>query len=473
MEKDVSKDTFSEYADPHEPLGYEAWTVDYSQPEWKDTKGRFERSLPKDYGTGRLRHQQVYFSKDIADREFDRLFAKTWHLVGHISSVPKKNNFMKVEIGHESILVVRGAGQKLVAFYNVCQHRGATLVEADFGSTKKLVCPFHRWEFGMDGKLQKISDRETFRKAALCHDLNIPKVSVANWRGWIFINMDDDPMPIDEWIGDELAALVEAYDFEKAVRVREIKQEWPVNWKIAHEAFNEGYHVQATHPQLHAAVNSYHCQHDLYANGHGRSIYNFMIPTPHMKNPPQELPGEMQIFLREAGVKEKDFPKLLADVPAAIIKAKKSRKNYSIDYSKFSEGQLIDDWGVGFFPSTETFLHPEGFFVQHWRPHPSGDPLKCIYHAQVYAIPGISELPSFTGVEGKVDMTGKVVIPIEYLDPEDIKGTGPVISQDRVVTPRTQKGVRSRGFKGAVLSDQEIRIRQWYDEYYKYMHGNY
>ena len=47
--------------------------------------------------------------------------------------------------------------------------------------------------------------------------------------------------------------------------------------------------------------------------------------------------------------------------------------------------------------ATEMFFHPEGYFVQHWWPHPS-DPEKCIYQVQVYGLPGMTELPSFMGV---------------------------------------------------------------------------
>lgn len=461
------------YADPQEPIGHKPWRLNYGQPKWKDTKQLYKRSPARDFGTARHYDKDVYYSREVAEEEWQKLLSKTWHLVGHMNDIPRENRYMRVRIGHENILVVRGRGDALRAFYNVCQHRGATLTETDYGTAKKLVCPFHRWEFDMKGDLKKIVDRETFREEALCHDLNIPKVRVEQWRGWVFINMDLDAMPLNEWIGEDLPELLEAYDFEKAVRVREVVQEWPANWKLAHQAFNEGYHVQATHPQLAAATDAYNVQHDMYENGHARSIYNFMQATVHLKKPPKVLPQEMQIFLREAGIAPENYPKKLKDVPAAIIKSKRNRKDYVIDYSKFSEGQLVDDWGVGFFPTTETFLHPEGFFVQSWRPHPSGDPLRCIYQAQVYAIPGIAELPSFTGVEGTPpDMSGKSVLPRTYLDTADLEGLGPVISQDRVVTPRTMDGVRSKGFKGAVYSDQEIRIRQWFNEYYQYMRGH-
>jgi hypothetical protein len=171
--------------------------------------------------------------------------------------------------------------------------------------------------------------------------------------------------------------------------------------------------------------------------------------------------------LREAGIPEDQWPEHWSEVPAAIIAAKLKKTNYVIDYSKFTEGQLVDDWGVGIFPTTETFLHPEGFFIQQWLPHPT-EPEKCIYQVQVYAIPGIGELPSFMAIED-ADMSGKKVLPRTYADPSDIDVSGPVVKQDRVLVPRVQSGLHSKGYKGAVYSDQEIRIRHFFAEYFTYL----
>jgi hypothetical protein len=216
-------------------------------------------------------------------------------------------------------------------------------------------------------------------------------------------------------------------------------------------------------------VDSYHAQYDLYTNGHSRGIYQFMSPLPrHIGLLSDDLKDEHKLFLREAGLSEEDFPTHWKDVPEAIVKAKRKKKG-PIDYSKFNEGQLTDDWGVGIFPTHELFLHPEGFLVQYWFPHPS-NPEKCIYHAQVYAIPGISELPSFMGVEN-ADLSGKTVLPRTYADPDWLEAAGPVVSQDRELLPKVQRGVHSKGFHGAVYSDQEIRIRDFYEEYYKYLKG--
>lgn len=469
---DRSDNSGFRYATPHHPLAYEPYHQGYAIPRVKNSSGKNVKMPVRDLGTDRQRDKERYFSREVMDLEWERLWPKVWLMVGHLTDIPRKDSYLTADIGHESVLVVRGEGRQVRAMYNFCQHRGAQLVNRDFGATKRFVCPFHKWEYANTGKLKLITDRETFREEALCHNLDLKPLRAEVWRDWVFVNMDLDAKPLVEFLGKDLIETMEAYDFEGAIRIRDVVQEWPVNWKTAHEGFNEGYHVQATHPQLWPVVDTYHTQYDLYTNGHSRGIYQFMSPLPsqipHLRD--DELKDEHKLFLREAGVREKDFPKHWKDVPASIVRAKLRKKDGPIDYSKFTEGQLTDDWGIGFFPTHELFLHPEGFLIQSWLPHPS-EPEKCIYHAVVYAVPGIGELPSFMGV-ANADLSGKTVLPRTYADPGQIDAAGPVVSQDREVLPKVQRGLHSRGFHGAVLSEQEIRIRDFYDEYYRYLRGH-
>lgn len=466
----VRDDAHMRFAEPHQPVDYEPFRQSYVLPVWKDTRGRHKKRPSRDLGTARHSDKSIYYSREMMDREWDLIWTKVWLHVGHLNDIPKPNAFMKVDRGRESVLIVRGKGDTVRAMYNVCQHRGTRLVDKDFGSAKKFVCPFHKWEFSNTGELLKIEDRETFREEAICHDLNLPKVRSAVWRGWVFITFDDAAPPLEEFLGQEFMDLMAPYDFEKVLRIRDVHQEWPANWKTAHEAFIEGYHVQATHPQLFPAVDAYHAQTDLFPNGHGLSIYQFMSPSPqYIDLLPNDLVEEHKIFLREAGLPEAEWPTHWSEVPGAIIRAKLAKKGYAIDYSKFGEGQLVDDWAFGIFPTTEMFLHPEGFFIQNWLPHPT-DPEKCIYTVTVYAVPGIGELPSFMAVEN-ADLSGKKVLPRTHIDANDMESLGPVIKQDRVLVPRVQQGMISKGFKGAVYSEQEVRIRHFFAEYYRYLQG--
>ncbi len=72
--------------------------------------------------------------------------------VGAISRHP--GQFRKVQVGRESVLVVRGRDGVLRAFLNVCRHRGAQLCTESEGEVKRnLRCPYHAWTYALDGKL--------------------------------------------------------------------------------------------------------------------------------------------------------------------------------------------------------------------------------------------------------------------------------------------------------------------------------
>src|SRR3546814_3701247 len=68
--------------------------------------------------------------------------------------------------------------------------------------------------------------------------------------GCAFINFDDDAPGLRESLGP----VAERLDARHA---DDLKMDWwcatvlPTNWKLAMEAFQEGYHVMRTHPQLH------------------------------------------------------------------------------------------------------------------------------------------------------------------------------------------------------------------------------
>ena len=42
----------------------------------------------------------------------------------------------------------------LRAFYNVCRHHAAKVVTEPCGSASILHCPYHGWNYGLDGSLK-------------------------------------------------------------------------------------------------------------------------------------------------------------------------------------------------------------------------------------------------------------------------------------------------------------------------------
>lgn len=449
-----------------------AWTPEFEQI--KGAKGGQAKQPYVDFGTDQLKDTEKYYSRDVLEQEWERLISKTWHIVGHINDIPEEHCFLNAVIGNESFLVIRGKGEDIRAFYNVCQHRGTRLVSEDYGRARTFTCPYHAWSFKNTGELAHVHAEETFRSEVLCRNLDLETVRVASWKGWIFISMDKDAEPLDTYLGARFRASLEAFEYRNFLRVYDVRQTWNVNWKTAVEAFIEGYHVTSVHHQtLTPVMDDYYVQHDIYENGQGRTIFPFIAPAKsYLSKNLGKMTGvtaEMKPFLDIAGIPEADFPADWRDAKAAVIAAKrKNQKKLGFDFSKFTDDQLIDDWNISLFPFATFNTHPEGVLFQRWIPD-RFDPKKTHYILQVYAMRGECVIPNYMPVAPNADRTGKKVLPAMRLDGMGGPALGPVVEEDVGFIPQFQAGVESRGFRGANYGEHEIRNRQFYREYYRYM----
>ena len=83
-----------------------------------------------------------YWDGSILETEWDRVFGRTWICAGREERLAEPGRFLTLEVGRESILVVRDREGRLRAFFNVCRHRGARLVNEPEGRLKGAVsCP--------------------------------------------------------------------------------------------------------------------------------------------------------------------------------------------------------------------------------------------------------------------------------------------------------------------------------------------
>ena len=111
--------------------------------------------LRPDHSTGEVVTsfpREAYVSRDWFEREVDQVLFRQWIYAAHESEIPRPGDFITREVGDESILVTRD-GNDIHALFNVCRHRGARLCQQARGNTRRLVCPYHRWTYGLDGQL--------------------------------------------------------------------------------------------------------------------------------------------------------------------------------------------------------------------------------------------------------------------------------------------------------------------------------
>jgi phenylpropionate dioxygenase-like ring-hydroxylating dioxygenase large terminal subunit len=430
----------------------------------------FEAKAPYvDNGTGLISPDR-YYDPAVMRAEWDRLWTRTWQIAGRVSDIAETGDFLKFDCGGESIIVVRTAGG-LRAFYNVCQHRGTRLVHTDFGNATKFRCIFHSWAWTIEGKIDQVTDWETFRPETLHGGLNLPEVRCDIWGGFVFICMDAATPPLQECL-DILPAHLKAYRFESMVVVKDVEVLWPVNWKTALDAFLESYHVHAVHSEILPFYDDYHQQWDLYANGMSRMLMMFAAVSPRYEDQ-KSINPVLRGMLAEAGIDPAGFTGDAAAVRKAIQAAKMSKlAPAQEDGAGYVENQMTDDWAYFIFPNVTLNVHPEGVLVQRFRPHAT-DPEKVIYDVTVLVHPihdpQIS-LPGYMGVPAGTDCSGNVRPERVYLTPGD-GGLGPVLEQDGALVPLVQAGQRSRGFRGSRLSEQEQRIRHYHREIERYLRG--
>ena len=93
-----------------------------------------------DLKTGKL-DSRIFSDPDIYREELEKVFGRTWLMIGHESLVPKVNDFFHTYMGEDRVILTRDGKGKLHAFLNMCRHRGNPIVRTDVGNTKNFFCP--------------------------------------------------------------------------------------------------------------------------------------------------------------------------------------------------------------------------------------------------------------------------------------------------------------------------------------------
>ncbi len=86
-------------------------------------------------------------------RIWNRSGTKSWIFAGHTFELEKSGQYLSLQVGDYPVAVVRGADKQIRAFHNSCRHRGSKVCPEASGKVAKLVCPYHKWTFELDGRL--------------------------------------------------------------------------------------------------------------------------------------------------------------------------------------------------------------------------------------------------------------------------------------------------------------------------------
>ena len=145
------------------------------------------------------------------------------------------------------IVVTRDAGGQVRAFLNVCQHKGAMLLEdSDVHQRTRLVCPYHAWTFALNGDLLSVPREESFANLnKSC--LGLKELPCEEIGGIIWVILDKDADADFSNIGQTLRADLDSLELEHMHCYGRRSFNLDANWKLVMEPFMEAYHVRRLH----------------------------------------------------------------------------------------------------------------------------------------------------------------------------------------------------------------------------------
>lgn len=237
---------------------------------------------------------RIYTSQQIFEEEQQKIFNKTWIIACHESEIPNAYDYRTFQHpGGEPLIVMRGDDGQVRSFYNICPHRGNTLLYDPVGNAKRITCIFHAWSFDSRGNCIDISRGEQgYQDRFHKEDASLREVRTeVGFGGFVWVNVDDNAMTLKEWIGDALSMLephmqepMEVFHYHKAIV--------DTNYKLWHDTNSEFYHDYmhyfnritgmmqpgyfdrryTGYPNGHAGVGSMEIKYDKYEGSKERAV---------------------------------------------------------------------------------------------------------------------------------------------------------------------------------------------------------
>jgi choline monooxygenase len=189
----------------------------------------------------------LYIDAATAAEENDRIFSRTWQVVGHRDQAALAGDYFTTELVGEPLLIARGADQKLRGFYNVCRHRAGPPAQG-CGSRKLFRCIYHGWTYNLDGTLNHATEIEGV-EGFKAEDFALAPVRCEEWFNLIFVNLDLNAPSLLASLG-ELPNQAERFPFETMKRFERRTYDMKCNWKTYVDNYLEGYHLPTVHPGL-------------------------------------------------------------------------------------------------------------------------------------------------------------------------------------------------------------------------------
>jgi phenylpropionate dioxygenase-like ring-hydroxylating dioxygenase large terminal subunit len=431
------------------------------------------RTMPHGISTGR------YIDPGFQKLEYEKLWSKVWQVAARVDEIPEINDYAVYDIGDQSVLLVRIDQNSIKAYHNVCPHRGTTLAEGS-GTFEggRIICPFHGWRWDAMGRNQFVLERREFRGGELREsDVALKEIKSVVCAGFIFINFDSSAGSFDEFIAP-------VRPFLEDLAIGEMRNYWwkaiPIqsNWKVAQEAFFEGYHVPATHPQLEPRAADFiygeqagrevqfahwNVLYDAYPGGHGRFYGGKKTPMAgnvraETVDPVQVMAARLKLLAdgMDAQVLQEDIDVILSlrgkelqvgsSLGAEYVKALYAKAAAERRPMPKPTPEALGMWGGEIFIFPNFMILPHAGNAMMYRARPVGlDPDRCVF--EIYST------RSYPAAVKPPRATVQRVTDID--DPHQVLQ---IPRQDLSNIPRMQRGLHSKSMRQTWLAKEQEKI---------------
>ena len=428
-------------------------------PSWQDVLDQDSRPVP-DFlraespylnGFGDIPKDR-YLSREWHEKEKACLWSRVWQFACREEQIPEVGSYIVYEIADQSYLVTRVSEDEIKAYPNVCLHRGRLLKTYD-GRCSEFRCPYHGFAWHLDGELKHIPAEWDFpHLEARSEDMALPEVKVGTWAGFVFINPDPEAESLQDFLGEEILRHFERWDLENRYIQAHVSKIVNCNWKIANEAFSEGFHVNATHPQGMTYTGDPQSQVDIWGNT-ARNISPKGIPCPLLPF----VPTEEQMLRDALDVREGEpLPIPFEDgetMRTALSRAgrERFRDSFGDRVDDLTDAEFLDAWVYTVFPN----FMPWGAFNRiFYRFRPNGDEHEsCIFE--------IFYLAPFSGHRPPPATETKLGPSDPWTDAQELEKLAMVAEQDTFNMQRVHQGLKVLRREGVLLSRYQESIVRW------------
>ncbi len=202
--------------------------------------------LGKDVNNSGTLPAHWYTDGAVFDAERRLIFLREWVAVARVDQLPNPGDFLNLNYFGIDLVLTRDRAGEIHALSNTCLHRAFPLTQGQ-GNCSALVCPYHKWSYGLDGQLRGAPNLEQAQGFDVT-EKQLPSLAVELWQGWIFVNADKAAAPLAPRLAP-VAELLSPWGLDDFRHVGSLPYPSAWNWKVMVDNFMESYHHMGAHPE--------------------------------------------------------------------------------------------------------------------------------------------------------------------------------------------------------------------------------